>query len=87
MTAAVTGLVDRYLELGLRLGRHVDGLVDAYYGPPALSLAVADEPVAPAAALREDARRLVADLDGGSEPELDGQRRRWLRPNAARTRC
>ena len=31
MTAA-----ERYLELGLRLGRHVDGLVDAYYGPPEL---------------------------------------------------
>jgi len=26
--------VERYLLLGLRLGRHVDGLVDAYYGPP-----------------------------------------------------
>ena len=25
---------ERYLELGLRLGKHVDGLVDAYYGPP-----------------------------------------------------
>jgi hypothetical protein len=79
VTAAATGLVDRYLELGLRLGRHVDGLVDAYYGPPTLARAVADEPVAPAAALRDDARRLVADLDGGSEPELGGQRRRWLR--------
>ena len=22
-----------YIELGLRLGRHVDGLVDSYYGP------------------------------------------------------
>ena len=27
-------LIDRYLALGLALGRHVDGLVDAYYGPP-----------------------------------------------------
>ena len=27
---------ERYLELGLRLGRHVDGLVDSYYGPPEL---------------------------------------------------
>ena len=25
---------ERYLELGLRLGKHVDGLVDSYYGPP-----------------------------------------------------
>ena len=29
-----TGLVEEYLTLGLRLGRHIDGLVDAYYGPP-----------------------------------------------------
>ena len=27
---------ERYLQLGLRLGRHVDGLVDAYYGPAEL---------------------------------------------------
>ena len=27
---------ESYLELGLRLGKHVDGLVDAYYGPAEL---------------------------------------------------
>ena len=27
---------ERYLVLGLRLGKHVDGLVDAYYGPKEL---------------------------------------------------
>ena len=37
--------VDRYLELGLRLGRHIDGFVDAYYGPPALAARVEREPV------------------------------------------
>jgi hypothetical protein len=73
------GLVDRYLELGLRLGRHVDGLVDAYYGPADLARRVEAEAVLPAVALRDDARRLVADLDGGAEPDLAGQRRRWLR--------
>ncbi len=30
---------ERYLVLGLRLGKHVDGLVDAYYGPPELQAA------------------------------------------------
>ena len=46
-------VVDRYLELGLRLGRHVDGFVDAYYGPPALAARVEAEPVmAPARAGR-----------------------------------
>jgi hypothetical protein len=29
-------LVTRYITLGLALGRHLDGLVDAYYGPPDL---------------------------------------------------
>ena len=36
--------VERYLVLGLRLGRHVDGLVDFYYGPEHLTRLVHDEP-------------------------------------------
>ena len=28
--------VERYLEVGLRLGRHLDCLVDAYFGPAEL---------------------------------------------------
>jgi hypothetical protein len=79
VTGAVLGLVDRYLELGLRLGRHVDGLVDAYYGPADLARRVDAEAVMAPASLRDDARRLVADLDGGAEPDVAGQRRRWLR--------
>jgi hypothetical protein len=75
-------VVERYLELGLRLGRHIDGLVDAYYGPPALKTRVDGEPVRPPAGLADDARILVADLDAGvaidGEPD-DVQRRRWLR--------
>jgi hypothetical protein len=56
---------ERYLELGLRLGRHVDGLVDAYYGPPALNEQVdAEEPIAPAE-LAADADRLLAELEDG----------------------
>jgi hypothetical protein len=53
---------ERYLLLGLRLGRHVDGLVDAYFGPAELQeqvdaepLVAADELVAEASALRLDA--------------------------------
>jgi hypothetical protein len=39
---------ERFLELGLRLGRHVEGLVDAYYGPAELKERVdAEEPVPP----------------------------------------
>ncbi len=59
----MSDVVERYLELGLRLGRHVDGFVDAYYGPPGLADRAGAEPVRPPAALRADAARLLADLD------------------------
>jgi hypothetical protein len=84
--AEVAGLVGRYLELGLALGRHVDGLVDAYYGPPALAARVGAEPVRPAARLVDEARALLGDLDGGmalDDADVAGTegaaRRRWLR--------
>lgn len=70
--------VGRYLELGLRLGRHLDGLVDAYYGPAALATRVADEPRRRLPALVADARSLLAALDAG-DGELSPARRRWLR--------
>ena len=54
-----------YILLGLRLGRHVDGLVDAYYGPPELKDQVDREPVADAATLVADADALLAKLDDG----------------------
>jgi hypothetical protein len=56
---------ERYLVLGLRLGRHVDGLVDAYYGPSELKEQVdAEEPVDPAQ-LAADGDALAAELDDG----------------------
>jgi len=80
---AEPGPVERYLELGLRLGRLLDGLVDSYYGPPELARRVGAEPSPSAGALADDARRLLADLDAGTD-ETDGeplgpQRRAWLR--------
>lgn len=77
------GCVGAYLELGLALGRHVDGLVDAYYGPPGLLARTAAEPPRPPAQLVGSARRLLAELDAGvplddGAPE-DGARRSWLR--------
>jgi len=75
-----TSIVERYLELGLRLGRHVDGFVDAYYGPAALAERVAAEPVVAPAQLRADAAALLADLDAGVAADaVDPGRRRWLR--------
>lgn len=56
---------ERYLRLGLQLGRHADDIVDAYFGPPALKAAVdAAEPVDPAR-LAASAEVLLAELDDG----------------------
>jgi hypothetical protein len=66
--------IESYLLLGLRLGRHIDGFVDAYYGPPELAARVAAEETRAPSALVADAEALAAALDGGLEP----QRRRWI---------
>jgi hypothetical protein len=66
-------VAEAYVELGLRLGRHVDGLVDAYYGDRAVKEGVQAEPSREPAALAEDAKRLLGELDG------EDQRARWLR--------
>jgi len=77
------GCVSTYLELGLALGRHVDGLVDSYYGPPAVVTKVMAEPVRPPRQLVQQARRLLADLDAGAPLDDTGgddpARRSWLR--------
>lgn len=73
-------LVERYLEQGLALGRHVDGLVDAYYGPPVVRDRIDHGPVRPAGAIAAEVSELIADLDAGhGEDDLDPNRRRWLR--------
>lgn len=56
--------------LGLALGRHVDGLVDAYYGPPELARAVAALPLASPAALAAEGKALAGDLDAASDRPL-----------------
>jgi hypothetical protein len=86
---AEPGLVERYLTLGLRLGRHIDGMVDAYYGPPELAAAVGAEPVHPPEKLVAEARALLTAIDGGgvldpSPSASTGEgaapaRRHWLR--------
>ncbi len=74
-------VVGRYLELGLRLGRHVDGLVDAYYGPPALAERVAAEPITPPSRLITDAADLLGAID--ASVEIEPRRRAWLRAQVA----
>jgi hypothetical protein len=64
---------ERYLELGLRLGRHVDGLVDSYYGPAELKQQVDAEELVPAETLAADAGSLLGDLpDGWLRDQVDG---------------
>ena len=65
-------VVERYLRLGLQLDRHVEGTVDAYFGPPELAAEVrAADPVDPST-LAADARSLLGEIDGG-----------WLRDQVA----
>ena len=91
--AGAPGVVERYLRLGLALGRHVEGFVDAYYGPAALAAEIAAMPPSAPGALVGEARALLAALDAGeplgdpSSPAGTGDeasssaagRRRWLR--------
>ena len=65
MSAPITdsSIVDRYLELGLRMGRHIDGFVDAYYGPSAIADRVSAEQVSTPDFLVASAGQLVVDLD------------------------
>jgi hypothetical protein len=57
--------VERYLRLGLQLGRHVDGVVDAYYGPAELAAAVESEPPVEPRMLVAAAGALLDELEDG----------------------
>jgi hypothetical protein len=56
---------ERYLVLGLRLGKHVDGLVDAYYGPAELKEQVDAEETIEAAQLATEAAEFERELEDG----------------------
>jgi hypothetical protein len=56
---------ERYIRLGLRLGRHVEGLVDSYYGPPELAAAVDAEPPVDPRLLVSAAGDLLDELEDG----------------------
>ena len=72
-------VVERYLTLGLRLGRHVDGFVDAYYGPEELQAAVEAEELGSPAELRDEASALERALEAS---DLDPHRAAWLADQA-----
>jgi hypothetical protein len=68
-------VISAYLELGLRLGRHVEGLVDSYYGPAELSERVEAEDVRTPVELLADA---VSLREAVEDAGLEQQRSRWL---------
>lgn len=66
---------ERYVWLCLRVGRHVDGFIDAFVGPSEWEQAVAaDEPI-DARQLRDEALLLAGALPAA---DLEDDRRRWL---------
>lgn len=65
-------VAERYLRLGLQLDRHVEGTVDAYFGPPELAAEVEAAPPAEPSDLVAAAEALLGDLDDG-----------WLRDQVA----
>jgi hypothetical protein len=69
-------VIERYLLLGLRLGKHVDGFVDAYFGPRELAEQVEPEQPADPPELAEEASALLGLVDEG---RLGEQRASWLR--------
>jgi hypothetical protein len=56
---------ERYIRLGLQLGRHAEGLVDAYFGPPELAAAVDAEPPVDPRTLVAEAEMLLDELEDG----------------------
>lgn len=64
-------VVERYLELALRLGKHDDDIVDSFYGSPELVARVEAEEPRELAALAADADALLEEL--ADDPWLAGQ--------------
>ena len=56
---------ERYLRLGLQLDRHVEGVVDAYFGPPELAAKVEAEQPAEPGKLVSAAEALLDELEDG----------------------
>jgi hypothetical protein len=64
---------ENYLRLTLEIDKHIEGYVDAYYGPPELKAAVAAAPKREAAALLDDLAWLQANI-----PTADPAREKFL---------
>src|SRR5262245_22942700 len=55
--------VERYLRLGLQVGRHVEGIVDPYFGAPELAADVEAAPPVEPSTLVADAEALLDELE------------------------
>ncbi len=58
-------MTERYLRLALRLGRHDDGIVDAYFGPPELAAEAEAAPPVELPVLIAEAEALLDELADG----------------------
>jgi hypothetical protein len=58
-------VVERYLRLGHQLDRHVEGTVDAYFGPPELAAEVRAAPPVDPWILAADAESLLSEIEDG----------------------
>jgi hypothetical protein len=67
---------ERYVRLGLQVGRHVDGIVDAYFGPAELAEEVEAAPPVDSRELVAEAQALLHELEDG-----------WLRDQTAAMRA
>jgi hypothetical protein len=76
-------VAERYVLLGLRLGEHVEGLVDAYFGPPELKERVTGEGKVEPDVLIDEARSVRAALGEIKE----AQRRAWLEAQVDGLEC
>jgi hypothetical protein len=65
-------VTEDYIRFCLRLGRHVDGLVDSYYGPAGLQEEVESEAPREPAALVADGARLLESTDGWLHAQVVG---------------
>jgi hypothetical protein len=72
----VDGIGAAFVRLGLRIGRHLPGYVDSYYGPDDIARAIESEDKRSPADLEAPADRLAGEVV--ADPSLEPTRREYL---------
>lgn len=75
---------ERYVRLCLRVGRHIDGFIDAFIGPSEWQQEVSAEEAVDPKHLRDEAQLLH---DGLGDADLEEDRRRWLHGQLLALEC